>query len=295
MKNLFLILIFIPSIIFGQQVSRWRSSGPSPSSSYRSQSVNPYSPVRPSMERNDNRISNWRSSPPSHNQGGPISGGHYYIPTYPQRYYYDIYGYDYLGWNRWYGWGAPLYGWNYFEPYYYYDRWGYRQPARIYVYKDGKADTVKGVKPNLTFGLQGSTDGQIGLWGRVGNKTYFIFEYNQNIVKDNSQYFPNATIVDWYHDNSMFPLVSDLKRNRSVYLGVGRRIGRTGLHLMVGNMSENVRWRGRDDVGYLTFPKYKDRYMTMKIGAIHDFKNVSLKADVDPIVGNLSLGLGINF
>ena len=99
----------------------------------------------------------------------------------------------------------------------------------------------------------------------------------------------------WYRDNSMFPLVKDLKHNRSIYAGVGTRIGRTGIHLMIGNMNENVKWRGKDDVGYLTFPKYQDNFMCMKIGAVHDFNNLSLKADFDPIVRNFSFGLGVNF
>ena len=41
--------------------------------------------------------------------------------------------------------------------------------------------------------------------------------------------------------------------------------------------------------------KYKDRFTTMKIGAIHDYKNFTIKFDYDPIITNGTFGLGVNF
>jgi hypothetical protein len=56
-----------------------------------------------------------------------------------------------------------------------------------------------------------------------------------------------------------------------------------------------VKWRGKDDIGYITFPKYKDRITTVKVGVLHDFKNITIKYDYDPVIRNGTFGLGINF
>jgi hypothetical protein len=64
---------------------------------------------------------------------------------------------------------------------------------------------------------------------------------------------------------------------------------------MIGNISEDVKWRGKDDIGYITFPKYKDRFTTVKVGAIHDYKNFTLKADYDLIINGFYFGIGVNF
>jgi hypothetical protein len=187
-------------------------------------------------------------------------------------------------------WGAPTFGWNFWQPMWYFNDWGYRQPARIYVFENGKRDTIQGKKPIINFGIQKSTDKQIGGFFAVGNKVYFISEFNTTYERDKSTFFPYGTItqVD-------FPLTDDYIRLQSYYAGIGKRFKRTGVHLMVGGVSERVRWRGKDEVGEITFPKYTDRFMTIKIGAIHDFKNVTFKIDYDPIIENSTVGLGINF
>jgi hypothetical protein len=56
-----------------------------------------------------------------------------------------------------------------------------------------------------------------------------------------------------------------------------------------------VKWRGKDDIGYITFPKYRDRFTTVKVGALHDFKNLTIKYDYDPIIRSSTFGLGLNF
>lgn len=294
MKNLIFFFLLTPMITFCQ-VSKWRSNPPSSfggSPSYRGSSPSFNSPsyrAAPTQPiRENNGVSKWRSNPPRN--GGSIYHGNWNQPRYPRRYYYDWADDYFWGFNRWNNWGAPLYGWNYWQPFWYYDTWGYRQPARVYVYDNGKSDTIKGVKPNITFGIQGSTNKEFGAWGRIGNKTYFIMEYNQTVERDNSLFVPNGQIQD-----ADFPIVGNLNHFRSVYLGIGRRIGRTGIHLMIGNMNENVKYRGKDALGYITFPNYKDNYMCLKFGAIHDFKHISVKSDIDPIVGKLTVGLGINF
>jgi hypothetical protein len=193
------------------------------------------------------------------------------------------------GWNRWDMWGAPNFGWNYWQPNWYLNDWGYRQPSRIYVYENGKRDTIRGKKPIITFGIQTSTDRQIGGFFTIGNKGYFITEFNSSFERDNSTFFPygNISQVD-------FPMVNDLVKKNSFYIGAGKRIKRTGVHLMIGTISEDVKWRGKDDIGYITFPKYKDRFTTVKVGAIHDYKNFTLKVDYDPIINAFYFGLGVN-
>jgi hypothetical protein len=187
-------------------------------------------------------------------------------------------------------WGAPNFGWNFWQPSFYWNDWGYRQPARIYIYDNGKRDTIRGKKPVISFGIQRTTDKQVGGFFTIGNKGYFITEYNASIERDNSTFFPfgNVTQVD-------FPLVNDLVQRQSFYIGAGKRIKRTGIHVMIGTVSEDVKWRGKDDLGYITFPKYLDRFTTIKIGALHDYKNFTLKMDYDPIINNGTFGLGVNF
>jgi hypothetical protein len=194
------------------------------------------------------------------------------------------------GWNRWDMWGAPNFGWNYWQPNWYLNDWGYRQPARVYVYDDGRTDTIRGKKPIVSFGIQKTNDRQVGGFFTIGNKGYFITEYNSSFERDNSTFFPNGNItqVD-------FPMVNDLVRRNSFYIGAGKRIKRTGIHLMIGTVSENVKWRGRDDIGFITFPKYSDRFTTLKIGALHDYKNFTIKFDYDPVITNATFGLGVNF
>jgi hypothetical protein len=187
-------------------------------------------------------------------------------------------------------WGAPGFGWNFWQPMWYMNDWGYRQPARVYVYDNGKRDTIRGKKPVISFGIQRTTDQQIGGFFTIGNKGYFITEYNASLVRDNSTFFPfgNVTQVD-------FPLVNDLVQRNSFYIGAGKRIKRTGVHFMVGTVSEDVKWRGKDALGYITFPKYLDRFTTMKVGALHDYKNFTIKIDYDPVINNGTFGLGVNF
>jgi hypothetical protein len=92
-----------------------------------------------------------------------------------------------------------------------------------------------------------------------------------------------------------FPMVSDLVKQSNFYVGIGKRIKRTGIHMMIGSVTEDVKWRGKDDIGYITFPKYKDRFTTVKVGALHDYKNFTIKFDYDPVINNSTFGLGMNF
>jgi hypothetical protein len=240
--------------------------------------------VQPSTtQRND--VSNWRNQPPSRGYDRPIRtrpGSNVIVR--------DPWLMNNWGWNRWDMWGAPGFGWNFWQPSWYFNDWGYRQPARVYVYDNGKRDTIRGKKPIISFGIQKTTDEQIGGFFTIGNKAYFIAEYNTTFERDNSTFFPygNITQVD-------FPMVNDLVERRSFYVGLGKRIKRTGVHMMIGSVTEDVKWRGKDDIGYITFPKYVDRFTTVKVGALHDYKNFTIKLDYDPVVNNGTFGVGVNF
>lgn len=275
MKKLLLILLILPLLTFGQ-TSSWRSNPPQPSRP----SVQPTQTPRPSVQPTQtqiNGVSSWRNNPPRNNVGQPnvIIHNPYW---------------NNWGWNRWDMWGAPGFGWNHWSPSWYTNDWGYRQPARVYVYDNGKTETIRGKKPIISFGIQTTTDKQIGGFFTIGNKAYFIAEYNSTFKRDNSTFFPYGTItqVD-------FPMVDDFVEQRSFYVGVGKRIKRTGIHMMIGSVTEDVKWRGKDNVGYITFPKYVDRFTTVKVGALHDYKNFTIKLDYDPILNNGTFGLGVNF
>ena len=275
MKNLFLIFAMVPILSIGQ-ISNWRTNPPQQQQSTPQRSTP--STQQSTPQRND--VSSWRNEPQPR-PGSNIIIRDPYWNNYGQ-------GWNNWGWNRWDMWGAPNFGWNYWSPMPYWNDWGYRQPARVYVYDNGKRDTIRGKKPIISFGIQRTTDRQIGGFFTIGNKGYFITEYN--FTPDRSTFYPYGRlgIVD-------FPLVDDLVKLNSFYVGFGKRVKRTGVHFMVGSVNEIVRYRGKDDDGYITFPKYSNRFTTLKIGALHDYKNFTIKFDYDPIINNGTFGLGVNF
>ena len=276
--GLILVLVLFCTIMLYSQTSTWRGATSTPRVS--TQSFQQSIPQR--------NISSWRNeSPREFNRPIERKPGSNIIVNDP--WLGNGWGW---GWNRWDMQGAPGFGanWWFWQPSWYWNDFGYRQPARIYVYKDGKRDTIKGKKPIISFGIQGTTDDQVGGFFTIGNKGYFILEYTASNLRDNSTFFPfgNIAQVD-------FPMVNDLIQRQSFYVGVGKRIKRTGIHMMIGTVSEDAKWRGKDDLGYITFPKYLDRFTTVKIGALHDYKNFTIKFDYDPIINNRTFGLGVNF
>lgn len=271
MKKILLFFVLLPVLLFSQ-VSSWRSAPPQRQT--------------PSIQSQRSDISGWRStSPREFNRPQPTRPGSNIIVTDP--WFYDGWGW---GWNRWGMWGAPAFGWSFWNPYWYVNDWGYRQPGRIYVYENGKRDTIRGKKPIFNFGIQKSTDKQIGGFFSVGNKAYFITEFNSTYEKDNSLFFPYGTI-----DKVDFPLVNDYVRIQTLYAGAGKRFKRTGVHLMIGTVDERARYRGKDKLGFITFPKYHITNITAKVGIMHDLKNSTIKLDHDPFTKTTTVGLGLNF
>lgn len=271
MKIALYLLLFLPILGFSQ-TSSWRTQPPSNTQSKTTTNTNP-------STQSNNSISSWRNeSPREFNK--PRTN-----PTVLVRDpWFD------MGWNRWGMWGAPRFGWNSYLPTWYYNDWGYRQPARVYYYNDGKVDTVRGKRPIYSFGLHHTSNRQMGAFFTIGNKGYFIFDFNTTYERDRSTFFPYGTI-----DQVDFPLISDLVKQNSFYLGAGKRINRFGVHAMVGFANERILWRGKDDVGEITFPKSQQNFVTFKFGAMKDFKNFTFKMDYDPVVRYGQIGAGLNF
>ena len=73
------------------------------------------------------------------------------------------------------------------------------------------------------------------------------------------------------------------------------RSKRMGFHTMIGFGREIIRWRGKDALGEITFPKSNSNFVTAKIGLMHDIKNFTIKVDADPIRDYVQFGLGFNF
>jgi len=249
MKNLFLIFSMVPMLSIGQ-VSNWRTSPPTQQQSTPQRST---PSVQPSVPQR-NEVSSWRSQPPSRGNDRPIRTrpGSNIIVRDP--WFNSGFGW---GWNRWDMWGAPGFGWNFWQPSWYWNDWGYRQPARVYVYDNGKKDTIRGKKPIISFGIQKTTDRQIGGFFTIGNKGYFITEYN--FTPDRSTFYPYGRLDLM---EPQFPLIDDLVKLNSFYVGFGKRVKRTGVHFMVGSINEIVRYRFKDAKGYITFPKYSNRFTT---------------------------------
>ena len=272
MKKLFIFLLIIP-LISHSQISSWRSNPPS------------RVPSEPTIQGQRSDISMWRTNPPREDyQLKPTkTGSNIIINNNP-------WGWNDWGWNRWNMWGAPMLGFNYYNPYWYWNDFGYRQPGRIYVYEDGKRDTIKGKKPIINFVLHKTTNQQIGASFTIGNKNYFIMDFVSTYKPDRSTYFPygNITQVD-------FPLINDLTKEKTLYVGGGTRFKRVGFHAMIGFGRENIFWRGKDNLGEITFPKSNSNFTTLKIGLLKDIKNFTLKVDTDPIRNYSQFGVGINF
>lgn len=266
-KSLVYLIIGLISIYTtSAQVSSWRSNPPTQNSTSNF------------TQRQQPNVSNWRNNPPRNNRQGFQSQRP--INNWNNNFYN----------NRWNMWGAPIFGYNYYMPGFYLNDWGYREPSRIYVYENGKKDTIRGKSIHYSFGIQRDNIRQIGGWGTVGNRIYLIGEYSQTNERDGSTFFPHGTmsLVD-------FPLISDLKMSKTFYVGFGKKIKRTGVHFMVGSINETVRFRGKDEVGLITFPKSNSNSMTVKAGIIHDFQNLTIKLDYDPILKNSTYGVGVNF
>jgi hypothetical protein len=115
-------------------------------------------------------------------------------------------------------------------------------------------------------------------------------DYVMTYAIDQNQYYPYGKI-----NNVDFPLNDeDWKKESTFYVGGGKRIGKIGIHGMIGFGNEVIRWQGKDDLGGISFPKSNSSFTTFKVGIIKDFKFVTLKLDTDPIRGYSQISIGLN-
>ncbi len=284
--SLFLV-VSLPFLLFSQSERMQKQSFRSPQINsgsgfgyQRSQSIQ----SRPSIGEYEQKQSARRQNYVSIDNNRP---GRYYVP-------YSYWG---TGWG-WNNWGAPMFGWDYWTPMYYWNDWGYRQPARIYVYDNGKRDTIRGKKPIISLGVQSSAR-EVGGFFSIGNKTYFIFEHQRSNQRDKSFYYSDITManaIDWKDRR-----LADIEKTNTTYLGVGKRYKRSGIHASVGINNERVNYQYFDELfvlsnnGNYSFPNYNQTYWSLKLGALHDAKIVTFKGDYDLTNREVIIGLGVNF
>ena len=265
MKKLLWFLLLVPTLALGQ-VSSWRSNPPQ---SQRSM---------PSVMGQRSDISMWRTNPPrDENRPRPTKPGSNIIINRP------------WGWNNW-GWQWNNWGWYQPIPYIWYDDFGWRQRSVIRIYENGKRDTI--AKPlYYTFGIGHTNNKQAAFWGAIGgDKGYFIMDYVMTYDIDRNQYYPNGNLAI-----ADFPISKEIfKKEHTLYLGGGKRIGKLGVHGMIGFGNEIQRYQGKDDLGGISFPKSNINFTTFKVGLIRDFKWFTLKLDTDPIRGYSQMSIGLN-
>ena len=270
--GLILILILFCTIMLNAQVSSWRQTGGSvPSQTTQSTQTR----VQPSVPQQNN-VSSWRNNPPQESQPLP-SRGRAGIQNWGSVNQFGYY------WGNW-GWYQPF-------PYMWYDDYGWRQRSVIHVYESGKRDTIRKERVYTSFGFGHTTNKQVVYWGTVGGrKGYFIVDYVMTYAIDQNSYYPYGQI-----NNVDFPLSkNDWKKESTFYVGGGKRIGKIGIHGMIGFGNEVIRWQGKDAIGGISFPKSNSSFTTFKVGIIKDFKFVTLKLDTDPIRGYTQIAIGLN-
>jgi hypothetical protein len=268
--GLILILILFCTIMLNAQVSSWRQTGGSVSP----QTTQSAPRVQPSAPQQQN-VSSWRNNQPQQSQ--PDQRGRVRVQNWNRNNQFGYY------WGNW-GWYQPM-------PYIWYDDFGWRQRSVIHIYEGGKRDTIRKERVYNAFGFGHTNNKQSAFWGMVGGKKgYFIMDYVMTYAIDQNQYYPYGQI-----NNVDFPLSKeDWKKESTFYVGGGKRIGKLGIHGMIGFGNEVIRWQGKDDLGGISFPKSNSSFTTFKVGIIRDFKFVTLKLDTDPIRRYSQISIGLN-
>ena len=271
--GLILILILFCTIMLYSQVSTWRQTGGSVSP----QTTQSAPRVQPSVPQQQNNVSSWRNNSPQQSQTQPDRRGRVFVQNWNRQNQFGYY------WGNW-GWYQPM-------PYIWYDDFGWRQRSIIHVYENGRKDTIRKERVYNAFGFGHTTNKQSAFWGMVGGKKgYFIMDYVMTYEIDKNQYYPYGKI-----NNVDFPLSKeDWKKESTFYVGGGKRIGKLGIHGMIGFGNEVIRWQGKDDLGGISFPKSNSSFTTFKVGIIRDLKFVTLKLDTDPIRGYTQISIGLN-
>ena len=271
MKKLLVLLLVIPMISFSQ-VSTWRTNPPQQSQPQQRVEA---PRVQPSVPQQNN-VSSWRNNPPQESQPLPPRGrGGIQNWNGPNQFGYY--------WGNW-GWYQPF-------PYIWYDDFGWRQRSVVRIYENGKRDTVTSTPVLFSAGIGHTNNKQTSFWGTIGGKKgYFIMDYVMTYDIDRNQYYPNGNLAI-----ADFPISKEVfTKEHTLYLGGGKRVGKIGIHGMIGFGNEIQRYQGKDDLGGISFPKSNVNFTTFKIGLIRDFKWFTLKLDTDPIRKYSQISIGLN-
>jgi hypothetical protein len=202
-----------------------------------------------------------------------------YFSPFDFRRRYDYYNYP---WSR----------------YFWYDDWGFRNYSRIYIVENGKPDTVHMKPLHGSVGLQFSK-GELGGFLSLGKKIYFLAEYQSTYQRDISTFYPDLTrerALAWGDKR-----LEDVVKNQIFYVGLGKRYGRTGVHLSLGFGKERQRYQFEDEYfllsnnGRYSIRNYEDNFVSYKMGVLHNYKKITLKADVDFYRPKAMVGVGLNF
>jgi hypothetical protein len=285
MKNILLVFLFFPILVFSQTEKSQKES-------YRQSQNNSLPTIIPNRTPEVQQKFDFRENNRPNNT--PI-----YQPKNPSYYYANPYYY-----NRWSMWGAPS-SYLYYDDFYYRNRWGYKSPARIYYQNDGKRDTVVSKKNKIRMGVNMSTKNEVGGFITVGRETYFKASFNKTFYHNESTFYSNITmdvVQQWVRNNpTQNYRLNDIKDGWNLYLGIGKEFGNFGANVSLGIGYEKDLYQYFDGTyilsnnGKYSFSNFVNNYTTLSFGLTHDFKFLSLSADYDPFRKDLYFGLGINF
>lgn len=208
--------------------------------------------------------------------------------------YYNNWGW---GFNRW----NPTFGWNSYNPFFWYDDWGWRNPGRVYIYDNGRRDTIKAQPLHGSFGLSYNMSHEYGIWMTMGRNFYFIGEFSRTNDRDISVFYPNLTldkVLPW-DDRKL----NDYVKTQTFSFGVGKKIDKVmGVHAMLGFGRIERRYRFYDELfvlsnnGEYTFPNYRKNITDFKVGTTLSVSRVLMgKLDWNITGGDISFGIGLKF
>jgi hypothetical protein len=202
-------------------------------------------------------------------------------------------GFDY----NWVRWGAPYNDFLFYTPSFYYDRFGFRQPMRIYQMSDGNKKIVNGEKMNYRIGVGYGFKDNLSFWASVGKRNFFMVEYSTILESDKSSFMSNVTMDDvirWQDER-----LEDIRYGGTIYMGAGRKFSKFGAYVMGGYGWETHNLQFFDELyvlsnnGRYSIRDYNEKYFTAKLGAIYDHKYISLKTDYDLFRNIFNVGFGI--
>lgn len=269
MKYILYLLIFVPSVVFCQSEREQKLA------------------FRQNVIQNSS-TNNETSTKSQYNKS--------IVKNEPINNFQYVSSYDFDRWD-WINWGAPSYGFTGFVPSFYYDRFGLRQPSRIYSMGNGDKKVVQGQKKHFRLGLSYNTKNQLGGYFTYGNKSFFILEYSSTISSDKSSFIPNLTMdnVILWEDKKL----DDIIYGGTVYVGGGVKFNSFGAYVMPGYGWEISNFQFFDEFyilsnnGRYSFPNYNTKFLTAKAGLIYDYKFLTTKLDINPFRNYINLGIGL--